>query len=133
GDAAHAIVPFFGQGMNAAFEDVRILAEMLERDRDTRAVLPAFTAARKPHADAIADMALENFIEMRDKVGRPDFLYHKPVEQALHALKPDPRRATPLYYLVSFTNTPYADARRQGRALGARITVVARRLPREEA
>src|SRR5690606_29029689 len=59
GDAAHAIVPFFGQGMNAAFEDVRILAEMLERSLDFGTVLPAFSDARKPHADAIADMALE--------------------------------------------------------------------------
>lgn len=136
GDAAHAIVPFFGQGMNAAFEDVRILAEMLSEAGasalpDIRDIFPAFTAARKPHADAIAGMALENFIEMRDKVGRPDFLYHKRVEQALHALYPD--RAIPLYNLVSFTNTPYADARRQGQALDATVRDITRRLTREEA
>jgi kynurenine 3-monooxygenase len=131
GDAAHAIVPFFGQGMNAAFEDVRILAEMLERNLDFATVLPAFTVTRKPHADAIADMAVENFLEMRDKVGRPDFLYHKRVEQALHALYPE--HATPLYNLVSFTNTPYADARRQGHDLDAKVDQIAARFPRTEA
>ena len=132
GDAAHAIVPFFGQGMNAAFEDVRILGEMLEADGlDFGAILPAFSAQRKAHADAIADMALENFIEMRDKVGRPEFLYHKRVEQALHRLRAD--RVTPLYNLVSFSNVPYAEARRRGRALDRLVDRLVDQLPAHEA
>ncbi|MHC5025004.1 MAG: FAD-dependent oxidoreductase, partial [Planctomycetota bacterium] len=70
GDAAHAIVPFYGQGMNAAFEDCTALDECLARHPDDRGrALAEFTTLRKPNADAIADMALENFIEMRDKVG----------------------------------------------------------------
>jgi kynurenine 3-monooxygenase len=132
GDAAHAIVPFFGQGMNAAFEDVRILAESFEQGgQDFDDALTAFSAARKPHADAIADMAVENFVEMRDRVGQPDFLYHKRVEQALHALFP--QRVTPLYNLVSFSNVPYAEARRLGLQLDRKVDEVARRLPRQAA
>src|SRR5204863_5569957 len=72
GDAAHAIVPFFGQGMNAGFEDVSILTQRLTGDwsRDFR----EFAEARKADADAIADLAMENFVEMRDKVADPEFL-----------------------------------------------------------
>jgi len=110
GDAAHAIVPFFGQGMNAAFEDARVLAELfVESGYDPEKALPRYNELRIPAANAIADMALENFIEMRDRVGDPVFLYRKKLEKALH--KAAPGWYTPLYNLVSFSNVPYDEAR----------------------
>ncbi len=112
GDAAHAIVPFFGQGMNAAFEDCRILNEYIERFAPNwDAVFETFTMKRKVHADAIADMALQNFIEMRDKVGSKRFLLWKKTEQTLHKLLPG--SFTPLYNMISFSNVPYAEAKRR--------------------
>jgi len=112
GDAAHAIVPFYGQGMNAAFEDCKALAECLDRARGQIApALDEFQTLRKPHADAIADLALANFVEMRDKVGTRLFLYKKKLEHALH--RRFPTRFTPLYDMVSFSLIPYNDARRR--------------------
>lgn len=115
GDAAHAIVPFYGQGMNCAFEDCAQLARSLQDHPHQPDALAAYEAARKPNADAIADMALANFVEMRDLVGRPEFLLAKRVEQTLHKL--DPERAQPQYNLVSFSTVPYAEAQRRGAAL----------------
>jgi len=114
GDAAHAIVPFFGQGMNAAFEDVRVLAECLERHgaANVHAALNEYQHLRKPNADAIARMALDNFVEMRDKVGSRAFVYRKKVEHLLSDLAPEWLQAK--YNLVSFTTVPYADALRRG-------------------
>ncbi len=116
GDAAHAIVPFFGQGMNAAFEDCRILDEIL-RDPVMRANREAafakFFEERKQNADAIADMAIENFIEMRDKTASRLFRARKKIDNALHRWFP--RAFMPLYNMVSFTIIPYAEARRRGR------------------
>ena len=130
GDAAHAIVPFYGQGMNAAFEDCRTLVECLRASPGDRgAALRAFQAARKPNADAIADMALDNFVEMRDKVGSAAFLYKKRIEQALHQL--DPEGLVPQYNLVSFSTVPYAKAREQGRKLDELYERIIRRVPRE--
>ena len=126
GDAAHAIVPFYGQGMNAGFEDVRVLAECLDRARDLPAALAEYHALRKPNADAIADMAIENFVEMRDKVGSPAFRYRKRVEQTLHDAFPD--RVHPQYNLVSFSTVPYAEARQRGRDLDAVLDRVIERL-----
>jgi len=120
GDAAHAIVPFFGQGMNAAFEDCRMLNRLLLGNRTDRSrAFGEFSRERKDNADAIADMALENFIEMRDKTASVLFRVKKKLEQRLHASLPGV--FTPLYNMVSFTNIPYAEARtkaqRQGRIL----------------
>lgn len=114
GDAAHAIVPFFGQGMNAAFEDVRVLAECLERRGadGVHAALDEYQRLRKPNADAIARMALDNFVEMRDKVGSKVFVYRKKVEHVLSDLSPEWLK--PKYNLVSFTTVPYAEALRRG-------------------
>lgn len=127
GDAAHAIVPFYGQGMNCGFEDCAELAACLAREpRDRGAAFERFQAVRKPNADAIADMALENFVEMRDAVGSPAFLARKRVEQTLHRLFPD--RYEPQYNLVSFSNTPYAAARQRGLELGRTLDRVLARL-----
>jgi kynurenine 3-monooxygenase len=101
GDAAHAIVPFFGQGMNAGFEDCRILNQLLDQHNDQwGAVLPLFQALRKPDADAIAQLALDNFIEMRDLVADAEFLVRKKIEAKLHKLYP--AKWIPLYSMVTF-------------------------------
>ncbi|HZW06581.1 MAG TPA: NAD(P)/FAD-dependent oxidoreductase [Phycisphaerales bacterium] len=124
GDAAHAIVPFFGQGMNAAFEDVRVLAECLQRhNADTRAAVDECQRLRKPNADAIAQMALENFIEMRDKVGSRAFLWKKKLEHAVQGVAPGkfPSR----YELVSFSTVPYAEAMEAGRRFDRLLLVAA--------
>ncbi len=120
GDAAHAIVPFYGQGMNAGFEDCRILNGLLEGNRQHWPVAIAnYSAARKPEGDAIADLAIANFYEMRDHVGSPYFLLKKKFEKLLHKWLPG--LYTPLYSMVSFSNTPYSDAversKRQDRAV----------------
>ncbi len=128
GDAAHAIVPFYGQGMNCAFEDCRVLAECLAaHPNDQRAALSLFQASRKPNADAIADMAIANFTEMRDKTGQPEFLYRKRVEHVIHALFPD--RWTPQYNLVSFSTVPYTEALGRGRLLDAVLDRVIAAVP----
>jgi kynurenine 3-monooxygenase len=115
GDAAHAIVPFFGQGMNCAFEDVVELDRCLEETGDDWTVaLPRYAERRKPNADAIGDLALENFVEMRDKVASPVFRLGKRVEHAIERLVPD--RFESLYELVSFSTVPYAEARRRAAA-----------------
>lgn len=127
GDAAHAIVPFYGQGINCGFEDCVDLVERLGAETEIDAALGAYQRARKPNADAIADMALENFVEMRDKTGRPEFLYRKKVEQALHAMFPG--RVTPQYNLVSFSTVPYTEAKRRGDELAVVIDAVVADLP----
>jgi kynurenine 3-monooxygenase len=104
GDAAHAIVPFFGQGMNAGFEDCRVLNELLDQHKDDWGrALDEFQQLRKPDADAIARLALDNFIEMRDLVSDPEFLLRKKIEARIHALYPD--RWVPLYSMVTFLDT----------------------------
>jgi kynurenine 3-monooxygenase len=101
GDAAHAIVPFYGQGMNAGFEDCRILNQLLDEYEDNWFhVLPEFERQRKPDADAIAQLALDNFVEMRDLVADEEFLLRKKIEARLHDLYPD--RWIPLYTMVTF-------------------------------
>jgi kynurenine 3-monooxygenase len=101
GDAAHAIVPFYGQGMNAGFEDCRVLNELLTAHHENWPVaLDHFQRLRKPDADAVAQLAFDNFIEMRDLVGDEDFLFRKKIEAKLHELFPD--RWIPLYSMVTF-------------------------------
>jgi kynurenine 3-monooxygenase len=114
GDAAHAIVPFFAQGMNSGFEDCAVLNSLITTDRpDWEAVFSAFSRLRKPNADAIADMAVENFVEMRDSVTNPGFLLRKKVGFELE--KRWPGRFIPRYSMVIFhPEIPYSEARRRG-------------------
>jgi kynurenine 3-monooxygenase len=113
GDAAHAIVPFFGQGMNCAFEDCTYFLELLDRyGSDWAALFFAFEKMRKADADAIADLAIENFIEMRDRVADPRFLFRKKVELELE--KRYPGRFVPKYAMVTFHRTPYSVAAQRG-------------------
>ncbi|MFN3218081.1 MAG: FAD-dependent oxidoreductase [Acidimicrobiales bacterium] len=125
GDAAHAVVPFYGQGANAALEDVTILFEHYARDAATPGVFARFYAERKDDADALADLAIEHYDEMRDSVRSRWFLATAALERALHRLAPD--RFVPLYTMVSFTRIPYAQAversRRQHRVLGVTVAV----------
>jgi kynurenine 3-monooxygenase len=110
GDAAHAIVPFYGQGMNAGFEDCHILNQLLDQYHDDwERALPAFQSQRKKDTDAIAKLALDNFIEMRDLVADADFLLRKKIEARLHELYPT--QWIPQYSMVTFhENIPYSQA-----------------------
>jgi kynurenine 3-monooxygenase len=108
GDAAHAIVPFFGQGMNCGFEDCTILDELLSRGDLSESVFGAFSASRRPNSDAIADLAVRNFVEMRDKVADPRFLMKKAVEGILQ--QKFPGQYVSCYSLVTFSRTPYREA-----------------------
>lgn len=102
GDAAHAIVPFFGQGMNCGFEDCRVLNQLLDIHKDDwAAALPEYQRLRKPDGDAIATLALNNFVEMRDKVADPQFLLQKKIEAAFSKKHPD--KWTPAYAQVTFS------------------------------
>ncbi len=114
GDACHAVVPFYGQGANAAFEDCAVLAECVRAaNNNWEAAFATYYRRRKENTDALADLALANFIEMRDKSGTTLFQWYKTIDRALHRALP--RFYTPLYTLVSFSRTPYATARARGR------------------
>jgi kynurenine 3-monooxygenase len=113
GDASHAIVPFHGQGMNAAFEDCEILADLLDKnENDWGRTVSEFSQVRKPHAEAIADMALENYITMRDSVMDEQFQLKKEVGFELE--KKYPKRFIPRYSMVMFHSIGYADAFARG-------------------
>lgn len=114
GDAAHAIVPFYGQGMNAGFEDCSILNSMLDHYHDNwEEAITNFQQQRKPDADAIAQLALDNFIEMRDLVADKEFLLRKKIEAKLHSLYPE--QWIPQYSMVTFhTDIRYSEAQRLG-------------------
>ena len=113
GDAAHAIVPFHGQGMNAAFEDCRVLDELLDRHEDWETLFAELERARRPNTEAIAQMALENYIEMRDTVLDARFVRLKGLGLALERRFPD--RFIPRYSMVMFhPEIPYAEALRRG-------------------
>jgi kynurenine 3-monooxygenase len=112
GDAAHAVVPFLGQGMNAAFEDCRLLARSLAQHApDWQGAFQSYEHERKEHVDTLADLCIDNFLEMRDKVGSRVFRWHKKMQILLNKLFP--RWYLPLYTLITFTTTPYAAALRR--------------------
>ena len=109
GDAAHAVVPFYGQGMNAAFEDCVVLDECLEESSGNRErAFTEYFRRRKENADALADLAIRNFIEMRDKTASKTFRAKKKLDHALEAALPG--KYLPLYTMVTFTRMPYAKA-----------------------
>jgi kynurenine 3-monooxygenase len=114
GDAAHAIVPFFGQGMNCGFEDCRVLDQLIgEYDHDWPAILQQYQLLRKPDADAIADLAVNNFTEMRDRTADPKFLLQKKIEARLHEKYPD--KWIPAYSQVTFSpHIRYSEALKRG-------------------
>jgi kynurenine 3-monooxygenase len=114
GDACHAVVPFLGQGMNAAFEDCTVLSQCLERQApDWEAAFRDYEAQRRQNTDALADLCVANFVEMRDKVGSKRFVLQKKLAILLHALLP--RWYLPLYTMIEFTRIPYAQAVRRAR------------------
>lgn len=114
GDSCHAIVPFFGQGMNAAFEDCTCLNECIDKyGTDWKKVFNEFQELRKINSDAIADLAQENFIEMRDLVSDKDFLLRKKIETELYKRYPD--TFIPKYSMVTFSRIPYSVALQRGR------------------
>jgi kynurenine 3-monooxygenase len=114
GDAAHAVVPFYGQGMNAAFEDCVVLDECLDKFPDNRErAFAKYFECRKENADALADLAIGNFIEMRDKTASRTFRAKKKLDHLLEAALPG--KYLPLYTMVTFTRIPYAQAARRAR------------------
>jgi len=127
GDAANAIVPFYGQGMNAGLESVRILFSKLDEIKDRKAALSAYTAERVPDAHSIADLALSNYIEMRSSVTSPLYKFRKFVEETLYHYVPSLGWATQ-YSRVSFSNERYSEAegksKRQKAVLIALLTTI---------
>jgi len=114
GDAAHAVVPFYGQGMNAAFEDCVVLDECLsEFPQDRQRAFAEYYNKRKVNTDALADLAVQNFIEMRDKTASRTFRAKKKLDHLLEGLLPG--TYLPLYTMVTFTRIPYAQAARRAR------------------
>jgi len=120
GDACHAIYPFYGQGMNSAFEDCSVLMRTLEECREDRAAaFQAYELARRAHTDVLCELSKANFVELRQKVQSPWFLARKRLDLTIHRLWP--RAWVPLYTMISHTTIPYGEAlarsRRQDRIL----------------
>lgn len=114
GDASHAIVPFYGQGMNAGFEDCSVFSEMFEAlNGNWQETFEKFAEQRKPDGDAIADLALQNYIEMRDLVGDEMFLLRKKIEKKI--FEKHPSKWMPLYSQVTFSHIRYSEALAAGK------------------
>jgi kynurenine 3-monooxygenase len=114
GDSCHAIVPFFGQGMNAAFEDCTYLNECIGKyGPDWNKAFNDYQQMRKINTDAIADLARENFIEMRDLVAAPRYQLKKKIESELYKMYPD--KFIPKYSMVTFLRIPYGTALERGK------------------
>jgi len=114
GDAAHAIVPFFGQGMNCGFEDCVVLNELIDKHKDDwNKIMPEYQQLRKPDGDAIADLAIANFTEMRDKTADPKFLLQKKIEARFNEKYPE--KWIPLYTMVTYSpKIRYSTALKEG-------------------
>ena len=109
GDAAHAVVPFYGQGMNSGFEDCEILYDLaLQYNNDWKNIMDSFQKSRKIDADAIVNLSLGNYHVMRDYVSNEKFLLQKKIENQFSIKHPD--KWTPLYSMVTFSATPYNKA-----------------------
>jgi kynurenine 3-monooxygenase len=114
GDAAHATVPFYGQGMNCGFEDCSIMWELMQQHgEDWTKIFEEYQQSRKPDGDAVQDLSLDNYHVMRDFVGDPDFLLQKKFELRISELYP--KKYLPLYSQVSFSHIPYSEAYRKGK------------------
>jgi kynurenine 3-monooxygenase len=114
GDAAHATVPFYGQGMNAGFEDCRVMAELMEKHEENwEKVFEEYSVLRKPDGDALQDLSLDNYHVMRDYVADPQFLLRKKIEAKFSSLYPN--KWMPLYSQVTFSNIRYSEAYKQGK------------------
>lgn len=115
GDSAHAIVPFYGQGMNAGFEDITVLDNLInEYGDDWESIFATYQKSRKPNADAIAELSYRNFIEMSSKTADPNFLLQKQIEKHFASKYPD--KWIPVYSRVTFSNRPYSEALEIGEA-----------------
>lgn len=109
GDAAHAVVPFYGQGMNAGFEDIYVLGEIMEKyGNDWDSIFKAYQESRKPNADAIAELSYRNFLEMSTKTADPRFLLQKKIEKSFAEKYPE--KWIPAYWRVTFSDRPYSEA-----------------------
>ena len=109
GDAAHAIVPFYGQGMNAGFEDIFVLNQLMQKHEDDwEAIFEQYQEIRKPNGDAIAELSYRNFMEMSSKTADPEFLLQKKIEK--HFATRNPELWIPVYSRVTFSDRPYAEA-----------------------
>lgn len=114
GDAAHATVPFYGQGMNGGFEDCTVLWELMQKhNEDWSKIFPEYSVIRKPDGDALQDLSLENYYVMRDYVADPKFLLQKKIEAKFSKLYPD--KWMPLYSQVTFSEIRYSDALNSGK------------------
>lgn len=126
GDAAHAVYPFYGQGMNSAFEDILVLLDALAAHDVIPEALASFHAGRKPHLDVLADLSEQNFAELRDATASPVFRLRRRIDLTLHRALPGVW--LPLYTMVTHRRTPYADAvrraRRQDRVLVAALGAI---------
>ncbi|MEP2687682.1 FAD-dependent oxidoreductase [Maribacter dokdonensis] len=115
GDSAHAVVPFYGQGMNAGFEDIYVLDQLIQEfGDDWERIFTTYQEKRKPNADAIAELSYRNFIEMSSKTADPNFLLQKKIEK--HFSTKHPEKWIPAYSRVTFSNRPYAEALAEGDA-----------------
>jgi len=113
GDSAHATVPFYGQGMNAGFEDCTVMWELMQKyGEDWEKIFSEYNVVRKPDGDALQDLSVDNYYEMRDHVGDPSFLLRKKIEARFSELYPE--KWTALYSLVAFSDTPYSVAYQKG-------------------
>jgi kynurenine 3-monooxygenase len=117
GDAAHATVPFYGQGMNAGFEDCSVMWDLMQKNEladghDWEKIFEKYQVLRKPDGDAVQDLSLHNYYVMRDYVADPEFLLQKAFERSIQKLYPD--KYMPLYSQVSFSNIRYSEAWKKG-------------------
>lgn len=113
GDAAHATVPFYGQGMNSGFEDCTVLWELMQKHNENwDLIFDEYNRTRKPDGDGVQDLSVHNYYVMRDYVGDPQFLLQKKIEAHFSALHPD--KWMPLYSQVTFSHIRYSEAWKTG-------------------
>ncbi|MEZ4939003.1 MAG: NAD(P)/FAD-dependent oxidoreductase [Crocinitomicaceae bacterium] len=132
GDAAHATVPFYGQGMNAGFEDCTVMWDLMHKHNEKwDLVFDEYSKVRKPNGDAVQDLSVHNYHVMRDYVADPEFLLQKKFEKRISELYPD--EYLPLYSMVSFSHIPYSEALEKGRAQDERMRKLINEYPVEAA